>query len=286
MRACVCMHACVCIRVCVCVYIDILLSIVCVCGCTCVCTHTCITYASVFNISIYYIQVLLKTIDEGTVHSADDVFSLCERLTDNKMKFCPGISEEEYTQFHDVLRYDQKSVVITEEPFKRVCSVRFKLWFPIARSCNKAQKQALEVTCSECVRLKVHLKNSSNRIAAMSPSRKVQHQQSSSTYPLKYLSPTSRKIREMNRKAERLREKRIIKKYTPDEIDLDDEQHEDMCRMHATIEEVANDELQRIMSDAPSKAIRDVLLQAWESDSRKCFAADQEKNGMYSTYNM
>ena len=52
-------------------------------------------------------QVLLKTIDEGTVNSADDVFSLCESLTDNKIKCCPGISEEEYTQFLDVLRYDQ-----------------------------------------------------------------------------------------------------------------------------------------------------------------------------------
>ena len=176
----------------------------------CMWVHVCAharTYACAFNISIYYIQVLLKTTDKGAVHSADDVFSLCERLTDNKMKICPGISEEEYTEFHDVLRYDQKSVVITEEPFKRVCSVRCKLWFPIARSCSKAQKQALEVTCSECVWLKVHQKNSSNRIAAMSPSRKVQPQQSSSTYLLTYLSPTSRKIREMNRKAERLREK-------------------------------------------------------------------------------
>ena len=144
--------------------------------------------------------------------------------------------------------------------------MRCKLWFPIARSCGKAQKEAFEVTCSECVRLKVHLKNSSNRVAAMSPGRKVQHQQSSSMYPLKYLSLTSRKILEMNRKAERLKERRIIKKYTPDEIDLDDEQHEDMCRIHSTIEEVANDELQRIMSDAPCKAMQDVLLQAWEND--------------------
>ena len=138
----------------------------------------------------------------------------------------------------------------------------------------------MEVTCSECVRLKVYLKNSSDHIAAVSPGRKVQHQQSSSTYPLKYLSPTSRKIREMNKKAERMREKRIIKKYVPDDIDLDDEQHEDMCKIHSTIEEVASDELQRITSDAPSKATQDMLLQAWENDSRKCFAADQEKNGM------
>ena len=165
-------------------------------------------------------------------------------------------------------------MVITEEPFKRVCSVRCKLWLSVARSCSKAQKQAFEVVYSECVRLKVHLKNSSDRIAANSPGRKVQHHQSLSTYPLKYLSPTSRKVREM-------REERITKKYAPEEIDLDDEQHEEMCRIHSAIKEVANDELQSILSDAPSKAT-DILLQAWESDSRKCFAADQEKNGMYN----
>jgi hypothetical protein len=79
----------------------------------------------------------------------------------------------------------------------------------------------------------------------------------------------------MNRKAERLKERRIIKKYAPDEIDLDDE---DMSRIIHSIEEVAKGELQRIMSDAPCKAMQDVLLQAWENDSRKCFAADQEKN--------
>ena len=39
------------------------------------------------------------------------------------MKFCLGISEEEYTQFHHTLRYDQKGLMITEEPFKQVYSV-------------------------------------------------------------------------------------------------------------------------------------------------------------------
>ena len=43
----------------------------------------------------------------------------------------------------------------------------------------------------------------------------------------------------------------------------------------ATIEEVANDDLQRIMSDAPCKVTQKKLLQTWENNSRKCFAADQ-----------
>ena len=93
---CVCVHACVRLRV----HRYVIIYGVCMWVHVCAHAHT---YASVFNISIYCIQVLLKTIDEGTVHSADDVFSLCERLTDNKIKFCPGISEEEYTQFRDVL---------------------------------------------------------------------------------------------------------------------------------------------------------------------------------------
>ena len=71
------------------------------------CVHTCM-HVHVRSQCIpvcydLYTQVLLKTIEEGTAYSTDDVFSLCERLADNKMKFCPGISEEEYAQYHDIL---------------------------------------------------------------------------------------------------------------------------------------------------------------------------------------
>ena len=111
----------------------------------------------------------MKAVEEGTLVSSEDFSSLCKRLTDPKMNFCAGITEEEYDQYRDVLRYDQKGVLISEEPFKRICSVQCKLWFPIARSCSKAQKRSSEVMCVECVKLKGYLKNSADRIAAVFP---------------------------------------------------------------------------------------------------------------------
>ena len=221
----------------------------------------------------------MKAVEEGTLITSHDFISLCERLRDPKMKFCPGITEEEYDQYRDVLRYDQKSVLISEEPFKRICSVQCKLWYPIARSCSKAQKRSSEVMCVECVKLRGYLKNSADRIAAVSPGQKVQHQQSSSHYPLKYLSPASQKIRENNRKAEQAKQKRLLQKYVPEEVELDDDQHDEMCRIHSAVEDHANEDLQQVLREVPDQTTRDTLMQAWENDSRRKFAADQEKNG-------
>ena len=211
--------------------------------------------------------------------SSEDFSSLCERLTDPKMKFCAGITEEEYDQYRDVLRYDQKGVLISEERFKRICSVQCKLWFPIARSCSKAQKRSSEVMCVECAKLKGYLKNSADRIAAVSPGHKVQHQQSSSHYPLKYLSPASQKIHDNNRKAEQAKQRRLLKKYVPEEVELDDDQHDEMCRTHSTVEDHAKEDLQQMLREAPDQTTRDALMQAWENDSRRKFAEDQDKNG-------
>ena len=94
----------------------------------------------------------MKAVEEGTPVLSHDFISLCERLRDPKMKFCPGITEEEYDQYQDVLRYDQKNVLTSEEPFKRICSVQCKLWYPIARSYSKAQRKSSEVMCVECVK--------------------------------------------------------------------------------------------------------------------------------------
>ena len=122
----------------------------------------------------------------------EDFSDLCERLVDKNMKFCPGIDDDEYKVYRDIIRYDQKRVIITEEPFKRICSAKCKLWFPVARCYSKTQKLSVEVVSHECVRLKTYLRNSADHIATTSPSRKIEHQQSTSTFPVKYLSPASK----------------------------------------------------------------------------------------------
>ena len=85
---------------------------------------------------------------------------------------------------------------------------------------------ASEVVCTECAMLKHDLRRAAKRISSATPATKVQHQQAESTYPMKYLSPASLK---MNIKCQRIKERRMIKKYVPDEVVLDDQQHQEMC---------------------------------------------------------
>ena len=52
------------------------------------------------------------------------------------------------------------------------------------------------------------------------------------------------------------------------------------CRIHSTINEVAKEHLQEVVGDIPCQVTWEALLNAWESDNRKEFMADQERNGI------
>ena len=107
------------------------------------------------------------------------------------MKFCPGILPEEYQQHKDVIRYD-KGVQIIDEPFRRVSSVKCRLWFPLPLGgYNKEKKKFSTVICWECVQLQGLLQADVRQLSQVSPEVKVQHQQADSFYPMKYLSPES-----------------------------------------------------------------------------------------------
>ena len=70
-----------------------------------------------------------------------------------------------------------------------------------------------------------------------------------------------------------------MQKYVPEEVELDDDQHDEMCRIHSAVEDHANEDLQQVLRQVPDQTTRDTLMQAWENDRRRKFAADQEKNG-------
>ena len=171
------------------------------------------------------------------------------------MQVCPGISAEEYESYKEVIRYDQKSVQIS---IARISSVKYPLWFPIPRS------KTPEVVCAECATLKRNLRKATKRLSSVTLVVKVKHQQAESTYPLKYLSPISLKTRKMNIKCQRIKERRMIKRYVPDEVVLDDQQHKEMCQIYASIKEVAGDELESLFG----QHVGFTLCQVWEGDKR------------------
>ena len=239
------------------------------------------------------VQALLHTVEEGNVATPEDFKVLCERIADcRNYKFCPGFQVEEYEQYKEVIRYDPKRVWIVDFPVKRIESANCEHWFPLSqgRSVTKKKRETSEVLCQECMQLRHYLRESVQRLSSVTPEDKVQHQQADSFYPMKYLSPQSLQRRKTNVKAVHAKEKRIVKRYVPEEIILDNKQHAEMSQIHSSLDESASCELESIFREGECQGIQigSTLRHVWEQDkhvrhdaAKKSFFADQEKNSKF-----
>ena len=87
---------------------------------------------------------------------------------------------------------------------------------------------------------------------------------------MKYLSPQSLQRRQTNIKAVQAKEKRLLKRYVPEEIILDDKQHAEMSQIHSSLDETASCELQSIFGEGERQGtqIGSTLRQVWKQDRR------------------
>ena len=211
-----------------------------------------------------------------------DFHLLCQRILSPLNKFCPGLSEEEYQDFRKHIRYNPSNVHIVTETFKRIESTRCKRWFTIARNAPLEEKSAEMVKCSGCKKLIHDLERSRKRESTTSPRRKQKRLLPSSHFPKKYLSPASQQKRTSIDKCERRKEKRLLKKYAPHEMMLDDQQHDELLKLVTEIDSTGSDNLQTVYSEAEQHGARSVIESAWNLDmqrNKKLFEKDQLRNG-------
>ena len=116
--------------------------------------------------------------------------------------------------------------------------------------------------------------------------KKVYGDYQASFYPMKYLSPQSLQRTKTNVKSVKAKEKRIVKRYVPEEVILDDKQHTEMSQIHSSLDELASDELESIFREGEQQGaqIGSTLCHVWEQDrhlrhdgAKKSFFVDQEK---------
>lgn len=107
-------------------------------------------------------------------------------------KFCPGLALSEYENYKSVIRFHCKGVRETVEPISRVDSVGCLMWFEIGKvKVSKERREAEELLCPNCVRMKSNLDHQVRRTVAESPSKKIKRQCPSSCARLSYMSPQS-----------------------------------------------------------------------------------------------
>ena len=231
----------------------------------------------------YSASVLMKEWDSGELCSREDIHNLCNKfIAETKYKFCPGLDPEQYQQeYFDKIRFHIKTVRQTESPFLRVDSVNCALWFLLAPNATATEKSSKEVKCTACKRLVTDLDCQRRRTLSESPGRKLKRQAPSSRARLLYMSPASQQKRKQRTQVERSNDKLKLAKCEAAEIDLDDEQHDEMCRVAETIDETGKDELEKLFAEGDAHGVGGVLKNIWETDYRKQrgqFLHDQATN--------
>ena len=139
------------------------------------------------------------------------------------------------------------------------------------------------VKCSGCKKLVHDLERSRKRASSTSPRRKQKRLLPSSHFPKKCLSPASQQKRTSIDKCERKKEKRLLKKYAPHEIMLDDEQHDELLKLVTEIDSTGSDNLETVYSEAEQYGARSVIETAWNLDmqrNRMLFERDQLRNAI------
>ena len=140
---------------------------------------------------IYDIQVLLTSIETGSVTDLAQFISVCSKTNRAQYKFCPGLDVKfYYDTYFATIRYHIKSVQVWEKPFSQIDSKNCSLWHQLAMNRSKEEKKSSEALCGSCKRLCTDLEYRKGQ-SDVSPVRKVARLQSSSHFKLKYLSPAS-----------------------------------------------------------------------------------------------
>ena len=101
------------------------------------------------------------------------------------------------------IRFDLKSVHVSQEPFIRVESVRCLLRFEMGLTCKPDRRYSDSVVCQSCVRLKCDLEHQVKRTELERPSKKLKRQGCLSRAHLTYMSPTSQEKRRLNQQNKR-----------------------------------------------------------------------------------
>ena len=141
----------------------------------------------------YDVQVLLNSFQSGIMESLNDVDCIMSMVSQKSTyKFCPGLEYQSYfDHYFAVIHYHIKPIHLWERPFQQIDSVSCKLLHQLPQNATAEEKSLYSVTCKECKRL-CTLLNHQRKRSNVSLSKKLQRQQPSSHFKIKYLFPASR----------------------------------------------------------------------------------------------
>ena len=235
----------------------------------------------------YSLEVLLNSIGSGSWLASEPPHSRITSLLDTLLAhsgytLCPGICFYE-EEFAETIRFQSKNLRIWCHPAVRHDSNQCLLW----HKPNNFQLQStspLFDLCVSCKTLYHDLSAIKKRAAAASPGHKEKWTESSSTHPLKYLSPASqlKKLGKKGKEVKKLRKALQMHESSPFDVELSNEQDIELQQLVTAINQNGQSYLETIFQEADNsgEGCGDTLRECWERDviERKQFFEDQLKN--------
>lgn len=224
----------------------------------------------------YTVEVLYKQISKDKFFSNKDVSQILTHYLkprEGDLVFCRGVDPERFSR----VGYSLKNVRQWNEPFKRIDSKKCDLYH---KPHNQKVKKGslLYNVCNSCKKLDRQIENSlkTKRLD------KSDRSSISSKCNWRFVSPKSRKKREIGFSTAKIKMKRQLKKLKVSKCSLNESQGKEMCKIVTLIEKGYKKELNEVIEDAArgEHEKKQLLTTLWKQDlkDRKEFFNDQVEN--------
>lgn len=235
----------------------------------------------------FEVYVFCEAFEEGHMGAISEVTELdiLKKLNDSRYYVCTGING--YCSFKNAIGYDPKSVAIPVSglPLDTVRHVKCD------KICDRLRDGYTASICGNCRTLRSYL-TTQKRSHSHDEAAHSSHQESSSSFPFEFLSPSSKRAKLTNIRKENKKLKVMLARLQSCKdqhtLDLNHEQSNEFAQLVSAISssEVGRNELDKIYSEAAgcSEEGSLYLRSIWEDDVSDVeqFNKDQFHNSKYS----
>ncbi len=159
------------------------------------------------SVVTFKFEVHFVTLSSGLTSDPEFVSLLETLLPESKYRVCPGLPEDVISQ----LDWECSTARRWGFPFHRVDHQDCKLWFPLEKESPRARLKRM-TTCKCCTQLLYYVRKKSKERHSTSEATMARRTDPSSNYPLKFLSPASRKKRESQKRKRKLQMDKQLQK--------------------------------------------------------------------------
>ena len=222
----------------------------------------------------YKFEVHFVLLYQGLVTDMQFGVLLQSLFSESNYHLCPGIPQ----QLRESVNFECKRARKWGFPFQHTDHEKCQLWFQAWITPHLIQQEPI---CSNCKSLAKYLRKMLKTRASITPTRKAKRALPSSRCPWKYLSPSTRHLRQSRARKEKSSTKKKLEKYHYYDISVGEATHGELLELVSAIQKKSTGELEALLAEADRVGKGNILRQKWQQDVQEhlSFHKDQRQNG-------